>query len=90
MYRALDLLSSVLSMCSLEVSLESRMRPIFFCVCMSSVMLSIVLFSAGSGVKRVKVIVSKLSMMLVQAWVQRAGMFAYMCAFAVSMLMCVV
>ena len=57
-------------MCLLYVSLGSRVSPsIFGLVFMGSVMLSIcssscVLYSAGSGVKRVHVVLSRLRMRL--------------------------
>ena len=60
----------VISMCLLYVSLGSRVRPsIFGLMLMGSVMLSIcssscVLYSAGSGVKRVHVVLSGLGMRL--------------------------
>ena len=61
---------SALSMCLLYVSLGSRVSPsIFGLMFMGSVMLSIcssscVLYSAGSGVKRVHVVLSGLRMRL--------------------------
>ena len=60
----------VISMCLLYVSLGSRVSPsIFGLMFMGSVMLSIcspscVLYSAGSGVKRVHVVLSGLRMRL--------------------------
>ena len=60
----------VIYMCLLYVSLGSRVSPsIFGLMIMGSVMLSIcsssyVLYSAGSGVKRVHVVLSGLRMML--------------------------
>ena len=60
----------VISMCLLYVSLGSRVSPsIFGLMFMGSVMLSIcssscMLYSAGSGVKRVHVVLSGLSMRL--------------------------
>ena len=69
-YSVLDALNAVLSMCLLYVSLGSRVRPsIFGFVSMSSVLLlncrfSLVLYSAGSDVKRVHVVFFVLRMRL--------------------------
>ena len=93
----LDALDAVLSMCLLYVSLGSRVRPsILGCVFMSSVLLlicrfSFVLYSAGSGVKRVHVVFSVLRMRLfacVHTWM----LFKYgcRCVFAVCKFLCVV
>ena len=66
----LDALNEVLSVCLLYVSLGSRVRPsIFGCVFMSSVLLltnifSCLFYSAGSGVKRVRVVFPVLRMRL--------------------------
>ena len=61
-------LHAFVSICLLYVSLRSKVRPsIFGLMLMGSVMLSIcsyVLYSAGSGVKRVRVVLSGLRMRL--------------------------
>ena len=86
----------VIYMCLLDVSLGSRVSPsIFGSMFMGSVMLSIcssscVLYSAGSGVKRVYVFLSGLRMMLfVRVYVciscREDGMFV----FAMFMSLCV-
>ena len=83
----------VISMCLLYVSLESRVSPIIFgLIFMGSVMLSIcslscVLYSVGSGVKRVHAVLSGLRMRCLYA-----SMYVFhdwMFAFAMLMSLCV-
>ena len=86
----------VISMCLLYVSLGSRVSPsIFGLMFMGCVMLSIcnsscVLYSAGSGVKRVHVVVSGLRMRLfVRIHVGISCRYDWMFAFAMVMSLCV-
>ena len=86
----------VISMCLLYVSLGSRVSPsIFGLMCMGSVMLSIcslsyVLYSAGSGVKRVHVLLSELRMRLfVPVHVCISCRYDWMFALAMFMSLCV-
>ena len=86
----------VISMCLLYVSLGSRVSPsIFGLMFMGSVMLSIcssscVLYSAGSGVKRVHVVLSGLRMRLfVRVHVCISCRYDWMFALATFMSLCV-
>ena len=86
----------MISMCLLYVSLGSRISPSNFeLMFMGSVMLSIcssscVLHSAGSGVKRVHVVLSGLRMRLfVRVHVCISCMYDWMFAFAMCMSLCV-
>ena len=86
----------VISMCLLYVNLGSRVSPsIFGFMFMGSVMLSIcssscVLYSAGSGVKRVHVILSALRMRLfVRVHVCISCRYDWMFALAMFMSLCV-
>ena len=84
----------VISMCSLHVSLGSRVSPsIFGLMFMGSVMLSIcscVLYSAGSGVKRVHVVLSGLRMRLfVRVHVCISCRYYWMFSLAMFMSLCV-
>ena len=84
-------------MCLLYVSLGSRVSPsifrlmfmgsvMFVCICCSSG----VLYSTGSGVKRVHVVLSGLSMRLyVRVHVCISGRFDWMFALAMFMSLCV-
>ena len=76
-----------------ELSLGSRVRPnILGCVCIHTIVLlicrlSLVLYSAGSRVKNVQVVLSESSMRLfdlVQVWM--LCRYGCMCAFAVCVL----
>ena len=85
-----------ISMCLLYVSLGSRVSPsIFGLMFMGSVMLSIcsssyVMYSAGSGVKRVHVVLSGLRMRLfVQGHVCISCRYDWMFALAMLMSLCV-
>ena len=86
----------VISMCLLYVSFGSRLSPsIYGLMFMGSVMLSIcssscVLYSAGSGVKRVHVVLSGLRMRLfVRVHVCISCRFDWMFALAMFMSLCV-
>ena len=86
----------VISMCLLYVCLGSRVSPsIFGFMFMGSVMLSIcssscVLYSAGSGVKRVHVVLSGLRMRLfVRVYVCILCRYDWMFALAMFMSLCV-
>ena len=77
----------VISMCLLYVSLGSRVSPsILGLMLMGSVMLSIcssscVLYSAGSGLKRVHVVLSGLMMRLF-GWIHVCSLCRYACMFS--------
>ena len=86
----------VISMCLLYVSLGSRVSPrIFGMMFMGSVMLSIcssscVLYCAGSGMKRVHVVLSGLlTRLFVRVYVCISCRYAWMFALAMFMSLCV-
>ena len=88
--RGLCACNEMLWMCVLYVSFGSKVRPITFgCVAMGSVRSRLLIYSAGSGVSRVQVVLSGFSMMLFVLSMQKLYVGIFVCISWLHSYLCV-